>query len=147
MAGCVSELEGVLEQIGYRRREQLSVRVDDNAILDRFDRKLVAASLGFDDGGDLHFLDELREQNRLASLHGRLEAYFGERAIDEIVHAFQAAIEECSGTAVMATVPPLRMPNDSIAVLRRLRSSCARAPMRSRFLGRPATARAVAHTR
>ena len=37
--------------------------------------------------------------NRLASLHGRLEAYFGERAIDEIVQGLQAAIEESSGTA------------------------------------------------
>ena len=59
----------------------------------------MTADLRFYVGGDLHFLDELREQNRLASSHRRLEAYISEGALDQIVQALQAALVECSGAA------------------------------------------------
>ena len=52
MAVVVSELERVLEQVGYGRREKLSVCFDDNAILGPLDRQLLAAGLRFNDGRD-----------------------------------------------------------------------------------------------
>src|SRR6185295_12205969 len=86
-------------------REQLAVNFDGNAILDGFDRQLVAVSLRFDDGGDLHFLNELGEQNGLASLHGRFEAHLRQRAIDEIGQTLEASLEERSCAAVGSDGP------------------------------------------
>src|SRR6478672_2162098 len=65
VAGVEGELERILEEIGHGGRQKLSIHIDDDAVLDAFDRKLVAARLGFDDGSNLHFFDELGEQDGL----------------------------------------------------------------------------------
>ena len=93
MAPGARELEGVLQQVRDGGREDLSVDLDPDPCGTGGDRELQAPSLRFDGRRDLDLFDELGEQDPLASLDPCLEAYFGERAVDEVAHAPQVAAE------------------------------------------------------
>ena len=64
------ELEGILHEIRERRREKLSVSIDDDAELHRVDGEPDAVSIGIEGRSDSQLLNQLGDPHVFASLKG-----------------------------------------------------------------------------
>ena len=96
------ELEGVLQQVGDRRIEHLLFRLDPQIGGDGGDGELAAPGLRFQARRHLDLGDEPVDGDRFTQLHGHAgcEAHVGQRAVDEVAQADEAALKHGGGRAV-----------------------------------------------
>jgi hypothetical protein len=79
-----SELEGVLQQVGERRRDELPIHVDGAGRRHGRDRELEAAHLRLDRRRQRDLFHEIGERDALPALEPRFEPHRGERTVDEV---------------------------------------------------------------
>src|SRR3990172_8483267 len=90
-SGCV--LEGVLQEVHHRRREELRVPGDRQRGIDTFHRELDVAVLSVQIGGDRNLVYEDGQRYPFASVHARFQTDFGQAPVDEVAKAREAAAE------------------------------------------------------
>ena len=80
-------LEGVLQQVHHRRREELRVHGDRQRGVDAVHREPDVAVLGVQLGGDGDLVHEDGQRHPFASLRAGVQADFGQAAVDEVAKA------------------------------------------------------------
>ena len=94
------ELERVLEEVRNSTGEDLPVAFDGHRrISGRRDREIHLPRLCLDEGADLDLLHECGDRDELQVLNPRIEANLGERTINEIAQAKEAAVDHTGRTA------------------------------------------------
>ncbi len=101
------ELERVLQQIAYCRGEHLGIRVDQDIFVDRRHREFAFVRPRIKRRGGFGFIQDLSKANGLqARRQVRGDPHFSQRAIDEMTHCHQTAIEYRARRPCNADVTP-----------------------------------------
>ncbi len=89
------ERDGVLQDVRHRRREDLSVALDGEALLDGRHDEFEVLGRGIDRGGHLHVGDEVHDHDSLPTRREPgSQTHVDERPVDEVTQPDQAAIEQ-----------------------------------------------------
>lgn len=125
------ELEGVVQEVGHRRREDLRVSGDGQWRVDRFEGELDAAILGVETARDGEVVQEGREVDALSPLLLRFLRMSDSMVLVRSRKLIRLRPSTAAVLPLMATLPRFNASNAIIAVFSRSRVSCATRPARS----------------